>query len=155
MIQYLIDFIKYNLWANQKMIESVGQIPDKQEACKLISHIITSQNRWMNRITKEVDDTKHEWFGDVYNYDQIGEMLDQSVSNWLTYLEGIDESSFDKEIIYQRSGDGKTFSATLRDIVLQINYHSIHHRAQVYRIIRQQGGVPPTTDYIILKLKEV
>ncbi len=44
--------------------------------------------------------------------------------------------------------DGARFQATLKDIALQLNYHSIHHRAQIQAIIRTQGVDAPFVDYI-------
>ena len=35
-----------------------------------------------------------------------------------------------------------------QDIALQLNYHSIHHRAQIQSIIRKQGIEPDFVDYI-------
>jgi uncharacterized damage-inducible protein DinB len=36
----------------------------------------------------------------------------------------------------------------LIDIALQLNYHAIHHRAQIQVLIRQQGLEPDFIDYI-------
>ena len=49
-------------------------------------------------------------------------------------------------------GDGE---ARLIDIALQLNYHSIHHRAQMQMLIRQQGIEPDFIDYIGTKYKKV
>ncbi|MBP9221492.1 MAG: hypothetical protein KBF42_08910 [Chitinophagales bacterium] len=38
---------------------------------------------------------------------------------------------------------------------LQLNYHSIHHRAQMQMLIRQQGLVPDFVDYIGTKYRPV
>jgi len=43
----------------------------------------------------------------------------------------------------------------LKDIALQLNYHSIHHRAQIQTIIRQQGMEPDFVDYIGTKYKRL
>ena len=51
--------------------------------------------------------------------------------------------------------DGATWSVPLKDIALQLNYHSIHHRAQVQTIIRQQGLEPDFVDYIGMKYKRL
>jgi uncharacterized damage-inducible protein DinB len=62
MKQYLIDFFKYNDWANRKLLESIRQLPDNVEAVKLFNHLIAAQNKWLNRITKEKDDNAIVWF---------------------------------------------------------------------------------------------
>jgi len=44
--------------------------------------------------------------------------------------------------------DGSHWTAPLKDIALQLNYHSIHHRAQIQALIRAQGIEPDFVDYI-------
>ncbi len=44
---------------------------------------------------------------------------------------------------------------TLMDLALQLNYHNIHHRAQINTLISKQGIKPPATDYIFTKLQEL
>jgi len=59
------------------------------------------------------------------------------------------------DIIFTRPNDGKKMAVILRDLFLQLNYHSIHHRAQINSLISKQGIKPPATDYILTVLKEV
>ena len=44
--------------------------------------------------------------------------------------------------------DGGVYTGALKDIALQLNYHSIHHRAQIQAIIRKHGVEPDFVDYI-------
>ena len=155
MKQYLIDFFKYNKWANLKLLETIKKLPDKDESVKLFSHLITSQKKWMNRITKEVDDAVYNWFGPVMPLDELEGKWTEVIDWWINYIEKNDESGLDKELIFNRSEDNKGFSAKIRDIALQLNYHSIHHRAQINRLIRLQNLEPPKTDYIFTVLKEL
>lgn len=39
--------------------------------------------------------------------------------------------------------------ATLRDVMLQVAAHSVHHRAQIARRIRELGGTPDMIDWIV------
>jgi len=47
------------------------------------------------------------------------------------------------------------FAAAIKDIALQLNYHSIHHRAQIQTIIRSQGLEPEFVDYIATKYRRL
>ena len=154
MKQYLIDFFKYNDWANRKLLESIRQLPDKEEAAKLFSHLISSQNKWLNRITEESVDASLAWFGPVFPLEQLESLWRESVDKWLQFLEGSDDPGLESQIVFQRPSDGKKLAVIIRDIALQLNYHSIHHRAQISRIMREQGLTPPATDYIFTVLKE-
>jgi uncharacterized damage-inducible protein DinB len=155
MKQYLIDFFKYNDWANRKLLESIRQLPDNVEAVKLFNHLIAAQNKWLNRITKEKDDDAIAWFDKMIPADQLETVWGDGINNWINFLEKCEDSDLETEVSFQRPGNEKKYSVKIRDLVLQINYHSIHHRAQINVIIRKQGFEPPKTDYIMTVLKEL
>lgn len=155
MKQYIINFFKYNDWANRQLLQAIHQLPDKTEAINLFSHFITSQDKWMNRITKQVEDAALTWFGPVFLLDELEAKWKESVDKWIIFSEKRSEEDLNAEIVFTRATDGKRLSVKLTDIMLQLNYHSIHHRAQISRIIREQGFTPPATDYIFTVLKEV
>jgi uncharacterized damage-inducible protein DinB len=154
MKQHLIDTFKYNDWANKKLLEAILQLPDKQEPIRLFSHLITAQDKWFNRITKEVDDAHLNWFGTVFAEEELSQQWQRSVGNWINYIEKNTEDEFQKHIQFSRP-DGKAYQVTIKDVMLQLNYHSMHHRAQINTLIRQQGIKPPLTDYIFTAIKEV
>jgi uncharacterized damage-inducible protein DinB len=155
MKQHLVDSFKYNSWANMQLLDAISLLPDPAEAVKLFSHLITSQDKWMNRITQKLDDNKLAWFGEIFALEDIRDKWHESVSNWIRFLESNDASEIEKEIVFTRAVDGKKISVRILDIALQLNYHSIHHRAQINKMIREQGSTPPATDYILTVLKEV
>jgi uncharacterized damage-inducible protein DinB len=155
MKQYLVDFFKYNDWANRKLLETIKELPDKEEAIMLFSHFITSQDKWLNRITKKVDDNTLTWFNPIFPLHQLESKWKESLDKWIGLIEDKNDSEIENNIEFNRVSDGKKLAVKIRDIVLQLNYHSIHHRAQINRIIRQQGLTPPATDYIFTALKEV
>jgi uncharacterized damage-inducible protein DinB len=155
MKQYLIDFFKYNDWANKRLLDAIKLMPDKEEAVKLFSHFIYSLQKWMNRITKEKEDTAFSWMGPEFSIEQLENIWSDNVNVWIKYLDGIDESVLENDIIFQPSDRNKKYKAKIREVSLQLNYHCIHHRAQILRMIRQQGLTPPATDYIFTVLKEI
>jgi uncharacterized damage-inducible protein DinB len=155
MRHYLINFFKYNNWAFCKQLDSVRQLPDKAESVKLLSHLINSQNKWLNRISNELDDKNLAWSDPIISMDELESKWDDVLNKWMMLLEENDDSILERDIVFSKPSDGKKISVKIRDIILQINYHSIHHRAQISRIIRQQGLTPPATDYIFTVLKEL
>ena len=154
MKNYLIELMMYNNWANCKLLETILIMPDKDESVMFFSHLITAQEKWLNRITGEKDDKLFTWFNPVFPENELLERWTESYKKMLAFIESKDEAEFEEKVIFIRPTDGKKLSAKIRDIILQFNYHSIHHRAQINRIIRQQGLKPPATDYIINKIKE-
>ena len=154
MKQYLIETFLFNDHANKKMLEKIKQLPDKKEGVKYFSHLINSQNKWLKRIEVYPLDPKMDWWEPGYELDQLEELWDKSLKAWISFLEASTEEEIFEEVKFI-GFDGTIFAAALKDIALQLNYHSIHHRAQVQTIIRQQGLEPDFLDYIGTKYKKM
>lgn len=73
--------------------------------------------------------------------------MDKSLAIWLDYLEAMPEGALNTEVTFI-GFDGGRYAATPADIALQLNYHAIHHRAQIQSMIRKQGLEPDFLDYI-------
>ncbi len=86
MKNYICDLFKYNDWANTQLLKSIELLPEKEEAIKLFSHMISAQNKWMNRITKEVNDTDHQWFGALLKTDELAEEWKKSIDKWVNLV---------------------------------------------------------------------
>jgi len=154
MKQYLIDTFRFNDHANKMLLGKILQLPDKSEAVKYFSHLINSQNKWLKRIEVFPQDPGMDWWEPLYEADHLEEQWDKSLQAWINYLENKTESELMEEKKFV-GFDGAHWSAPLKDIALQLNYHSIHHRAQVQTIIRQQGLQPDFVDYIGTKYKRL
>ncbi len=152
MKEYLIEFFQFNESAMMRIIDAVQALPANAEAARLISHMIDASQKWFNRIKPEVKDSTLSWNGPAYPVGECTALWQSQTEQWVKYLRGCSERDLLKEVIYQ-SSDGGRFSSTITDIALQLNYHAIHHRAQIMMLIRQQGNAPPASDYILLKRK--
>ncbi len=154
MRQYLTDSFLFNDYANKKMLEKIKQLPDPAEAVKYFSHLINSQNKWLKRIQVYPEDPKMDWWEPLYELGQLEEHWDKSLQAWIDFLNNKSENELQEEVKFV-GYDGATWSCALKDIALQLNYHSIHHRAQMQTIIRQQGLEPDFVDYIGTKYKRL
>jgi uncharacterized damage-inducible protein DinB len=154
MKEYLIDTFLFNNHANKMMLEKIRLLPDKKEAIRYFSHLINSQNKWLKRIEVYPDDPKMDWWKPEYELEQLEDLWNKSLEAWIGFLENkTEEELFD--VVKFIGFDGAHWSVALKDIALQLNYHSIHHRAQVQTIIRQQGLDPDFVDYIGTKYKRL
>jgi len=135
MKKYLIDTFQFNDLMNRKLLEKIKLLPDKKECVRYFSHLINSQMKWMARIVQYPNDPKMDWWDPLYSFDELEGEWNQSLQVWIEYLNS-------------KTEDGGHWSAPQKDIVLQLNYHSIHHRAQIQLFIRQQGIEPDFVDYI-------
>lgn len=147
MKQYLIETFHYNDWANKQILRLIGEMPQPAEAIRLFSHLINSQDKWMARIHGNENAPKMQWFAPVFPLEELEAQWDRSLAAWCDFLARLPEEELERRVHFLTI-DGRPYSALIREIAMQLNYHSIHHRAQVSLLARQQGLEPPFIDYI-------
>jgi uncharacterized damage-inducible protein DinB len=86
--------------------------------------------------------------------EQLEEKWNESLETWMNFLKNKTEEQVFEEIEFT-GFDGGKWKARLVDIALQLNYHSIHHRAQMQTLIRQQGIEPDFIDFIGTKYQKI
>ncbi len=147
MRQYLLDTFSFNDRANKMVLTKMRDLPDTSEAVKFFSHLINSQYKWMARIVRDPNTLEMDWWKPVYALEELEGKWNDSLSLWTGYLAERSEEQMYEEKQYV-GPDGGEWTAPLKDIALQLNYHSIHHRAQIQTVIRAQGLEPDFVDYI-------
>jgi uncharacterized damage-inducible protein DinB len=147
MKQYLIEFFMFNDRANKTILEKIKLMPSPGDAVKLFTHMINSLNKWMARLTNAIGETDLLWFEAPYKLDELESHWSEVLKSWIDYLNARTEDELYNEIKFT-SSEGKKLGALLKDITLQINYHQIHHRAQICMMLRKQGIQPPFIEYI-------
>ena len=145
--QYLIDTFKFNDLMNTKLLAKIGELPDQQQCIKFFSHLIDSQRKWLARILQYPQDPKMDWWEPVYVFGELEIEWGKSLQAWIEFVESKSEQELVAEVKFI-GYDGGHWACRLKDIALQLNYHSIHHRAQMQLLIRQQGLEPDFVDYI-------
>lgn len=151
---YLVDTFRFNDHANNLVLEKMSELGDKADSIRLFSHLINSMNKWMARIDDRPGYAEMDWFLPVYKFEELGPKWNESLEAWLGFLDGRSEEEIDREVQFI-GYDGTMFAAKISDMALQLNYHSIHHRAQIQTLIRAQGLEPPFVDYIGTKYRRV
>ena len=154
MKQYLTDTFLFNDLTNKKLLEKISALPDQEESVKLFSHLINCQYKWMARIIADPKAPGMSWWDPVYDLDRLEAEWDKSLQPWLDYINCRTDEELATEVVFIGLDGGK-WAATPQDIALQLNYHSIHHRAQIQTIIRQQGFEPDFVDYIGTKYRKL
>lgn len=154
MREYLIDTFLFNDAANKKILGKINQLPDKAECIRLFSHLINSQNKWMTIILWDSKAPDMSWWHPVYPYEQLEIEWDKSLHPWISFLQSKTEEQMFEDIEFTEYDSGK-WAIKLIDLALQLNYHSIHHRAQMQMLIRQQGIEPDFLDYIGTKYQKI
>jgi uncharacterized damage-inducible protein DinB len=148
MKQYLIDTFRFNDWANERTLSAMKAMTDKKESVILFSHIIRAQDKWMKRLENDPSETGIKWFDTPYEFEELADRWNASLNNWLKFLSGLDEAELNGQILFAPQTDEPSGKSKLLDVVLQLNYHSILHRAQICLRLHDQGIEPPPVDYI-------
>lgn len=154
MKSYLIETFQYNDHANKLALAKMGELADRDECVRFFSHLINSMNKWLARIQQTPGYAEMDWWLPVYTFESLEEKWDQCLKRWLDYLKSMSEEELFQEVEFI-GFDGHDFAAVIKDIALQLNYHSIHHRAQIQYLIRQQGIEPEFVDYIGTKYRRL
>lgn len=152
MKQYLLDTFRFNDEANKKMLDQIGRLPDPAPAIRYFSHLINSQDKWLKRVQIYPQDPAMDWWEPQYPLDRLHSEWERSLGDWLRFIETKTEEELKEEVFFV-GYDGKHWGCVLQDIALQLNYHSIHHRAQLQILIREQGMKPDFIDYIGTKYR--
>jgi uncharacterized damage-inducible protein DinB len=152
--EYLLDTFGYNDSTNKKLIDKINLLSSKEESVKLFSHLINSQYKWMARIVHDPKAPEMSWWDPVYKIENLQNQWSKSLQLWLDFIYSKTEEELSTEVEFV-GFDGGQWAATPLDIALQLNYHSIHHRAQIQTIIRQQGLEPDFVDYIGTRYRKI
>jgi len=143
---HFIHLFKYNDWATRQTAESIMNLKKKnRKSEELLSHIISAQKIWLNRILRK------EIVNDPWQKLTQEEWTSQSTpvtAAWINLLEGLKEKDFERRIEYSNI-KGEKFANTIKDIVVHVINHSSYHRAQIAQFVKQSGGEPARTDYIV------
>jgi uncharacterized damage-inducible protein DinB len=154
MKQHLLEMFAFNHTANEKMIEDIKTMDEKTKPIQFISHLINSQNKWLARIQVYPKAPDLDWWEPVYVYAQLTHELAKSNQAWTDFLEEKSEDALEEEVHFI-GYDGSPWTAKLKDIALQLIFHSFHHRAQIQTLIREEGKEPRFVDYIGGKYRKI
>ncbi len=154
MKEYLAETFHYNDITNRKLLSKIKLLPNPNECIRLFSHLINCQYKWMARVIQDANAVNMSWWDPIYKLEELEEKWNESLLLWTQYLDSKTDSEISQEVQFI-GFDGGPYAATPKDIALQLNYHSIHHRAQIQTLIRQQGIEPDFVDYIGTKYRKL
>src|SRR4030095_12978585 len=120
---YLRDTFLFNDQANRKMLEKIKQLPDPSEPIRYISHLINSQDKWLKRIEMYPKDPGLDWWEPKYPFEELAERWERSLQDWIRFLENKTDDELTAQLKFV-GFDGAHWASTIKDIALQLNYHS-------------------------------
>lgn len=151
--QSYIDFATYNIWANNKIIESLSQLDEqllnqKIEASfpsimKTVSHLWMAEIGWLSRLQGKGWEVSK-----ITNFSGMPYELFESWQKTSAAFKSFVEST-DLEQTLDFNHKGESYSIPFREIAQTVFTHGNYHRGQVIMMMRQLGLTDmPKTDYI-------
>ena len=147
MKKHFRDLLKYNAWANYRMLVTLEENEVKDDKMLLMySHILSAQYIWLNRIKGLPTSPFPVW--EQYKLRELRTMSEETDTNWDSYLEDYSMEAFEEMIFYTDS-KGRKHENTIREIIGHMTHHASYHRGQLAIMMREHGITPPPTDYIL------
>lgn len=149
MKNHFINLFYYDIWANRRLAIAIKEnniLSDR--ALTILSHILSAQLIWLNRIQGLSTAPFPIW--EQYKINEIESMIEESNDRWLHYLNNFRLETFEEVVSYTNTA-GNTYENTLYEIITHVLNHSAHHRGQLALLIRDEGFDPPQNDFIIFK----
>ncbi|MFO7525457.1 MAG: DinB family protein [Ignavibacteriaceae bacterium] len=144
--EHFIHLFIYIDWATKESVKSIKKLDDPSDRLlTIISHIVATEQLWYDRVTQAKIPIS-PW--EKYSLDECITQSSIITSKWIRLLEERGEEGL-SEIITYLNTKGDKFKNSLMDIVFHTINHSSYHRAQVALLVRDAGGEPALTDYIV------
>ena len=162
MKDHFLEIVRYNLWANTKIIEMLSKMEEslvRKEVVnsfpslqKTLFHLWDAQVVWFFRISgipitylpsSKLDEPLDEGFQNLLTHSKA----------WVTFLEKQPESFFSKICKYNTlSGDEEENTAV--QIIHHCMNHSTYHRGQLITLAKQLGATEMVSTDFIFYLEE-
>ncbi len=147
-METFIDFLKFNAWANERLIENLRKSKNvDSENVRILGHLLLAEREWLERCQKTDSESSGRDFWSIEDIDACDELYKRNLEDYKEYFATIDDQGLSKMIKYQNS-EGENHSNTIREIMIHVFFHSAQHRGQIVKSIRENGDSPTYTDYI-------
>jgi uncharacterized damage-inducible protein DinB len=158
----LLDLIRYNDWANERMMEAIRSVSEESRRAPITSsfgslretlgHMVSAEWIWLQRWNGQSPATAPGWVASD-STDRFIERLAEIRKQRLAWLWELDEAAFEKTVDYSNLA-GNTYRNSLADLIRHVVNHSTYHRGQLATQLRQLGQVPPSTDFIVYRREQ-
>lgn len=154
--EILVQYATYNLWANQRLINTINNLPeDVADAAiinsfssikKTLQHLNVVEFIWWQRL-KLVEsilplEEKNQ------SAKEIGKELLSYSLQWKEWVEKSTVAAFEHEFVY-RNSKKEQFKQPVYQMLIHLFNHQTYHRGQLVTMLRQVGiDKIPATDFI-------
>lgn len=155
-IETIRELFAYGRWANECVFQAAAPLSDVQldrpfemgegSLRATLRHIYGAERNWHERVQAPGWETFPEAAG-LHAVAEIHAAAGQLATARFAWLAGLADAHLDRRHTYHFATGG-TYTSRLRDILLHVCTHGIHHRAQALNMLRHVGATPPALDWI-------
>jgi uncharacterized damage-inducible protein DinB len=152
MLTLICDLFAHQAWADAEMWRFLAEAPGAQSDLKvlaLLTHIHAVQRFFLSVVQGEP--LTREALTREMAVPELRESYRRYHQIALPYLATMPGTHLEDTVLVPWFPD---FQTKVHEALVQATTHSIHHRAQIATLIRQHGGEPKPTDYIVWAAKK-
>jgi len=137
----------YDYWGNQEALQSIETVTgSREQALKIAGHILGAQRVWLTRL--ENPEFSPGTPRPVLNLDEARTAAEELHRRLTALLGNLRPEKLEEDLVY-RNTKGVEFRTPLRDVLTHLVMHSAYHRGQIAAAVREAGGKPAATDYVV------
>ncbi|MGE5326765.1 MAG: DinB family protein [Deltaproteobacteria bacterium] len=141
------NLFDYDYWANRETLASLAALDgDASRARKFFYHILGAQRVWLSRFETPDSPVTETW--PSLTLEDAASALADLRARWTKQLDGLTSDGLSGDLVY-RNTKGQEFRTPIRDVLIHLVMHSVYHRGQVAAAVRDSGGKPSATDYVV------
>jgi uncharacterized damage-inducible protein DinB len=145
-IDLLRSLFRHQEWADDALLETVQSHPESlrdQDLYRVLHHIVMVQRVFLCFFQERpFDRAKESQLPE--SFDQLVQLFRDTHIEELAFVDGLTERELERRFDLAFLGSRPTVAEGLTQVVM----HSQNHRGQCLTKIRENGGKPPTLDYI-------
>jgi uncharacterized damage-inducible protein DinB len=137
----------YDYWANSATLASLKSVPGGAEKPrKAFSHVIGGQRVWLSRFENPAPPSAQPW--PDLTLEECTSAIEDLRRQWEELLDKLTPEKLAGELTYKTT-KGIEYRTPVGDILMHLILHSAYHRGQVAAAVREVGGKPVPTDYVV------
>jgi uncharacterized damage-inducible protein DinB len=143
----IMRLFDYDYWASQEALRSIATISAKAErALKVAGHLIGALRVWLARFEAPELPPPAPW--PLLSLEEAEAAVSDMRRRWDSLLHNLTPERLDGDLVY-RNSKGVEFRTPARHVLMHLVMHSAYHRGQIAAAVREAGGKPAATDYIV------
>src|SRR5690625_4548371 len=146
-VNYFTELFNYDNKMNREVLELLRGLPSVDEKAKSICvHILAAKQVWLSRLCDEDSSDITIW--PTFSFNACETLIKENKEGYQAYFKKKSEVDLKTTIRYKNS-KGIEYENSVQDTLMHVLIHSGYHRGQISIIVRESGGKPINTDYIM------